>query len=363
LESATHLRRHRLTALHLTHEAHRVLNEPRFEMTDMPNPADISSAAPPTLNHVVGQKQATELLKVALAAFWNDRAAGRNPSFGSCLFVGPPGVGKTLFSQLIARELCGPLKECLGQTLGLGEDVYALLMGLAPDSVLFIDESHLLSPFVQTILFRAIEEQKLYVPKGPVSSKYTAVPLNRFTTILATTDEHSLLPPLRDRMKLTLRFTYYEASELAELCRQRAHALRWNVETEVFNLIAQRSKGTPRFAIRLLEGGYRTARAEGADAITVAHFHRTCQLEGLDAAAGLDKTEQEYLKLLARSPDKPVRLNVISSVVGLPSKTIADVTEKFLLRDGLIIRSDSGRTLTEKGYDYVLRHLQPHPKQ
>lgn len=317
----------------------------------------VRDAAPQVIDKVVGQRQAVELLKVALAAYWNDRAAGRLPEFGSCLFVGPPGTGKTLFAQIIARELAGPLRESLGQTLGLGEDIYAMLLGLPEDAVLFVDEAHLANEFVQTILFRAIEERKIFVPKGPLSSKYTAVPLNRFTTVLATTDEHQLLLPLRDRMKLTLRFDYYSPGELGELCRQRAAAIRWRVEDGVFQLIGDRSKGTPRLAVRLLESSYRTARSEGADAITVAHLERTCVLEGLDAAAGLDKTEQKYLTLLARTRDKPVRLNVISSVLGLPSKTIADVTERFLLRDGLIVRCENGRALTDKGQEYVERHL------
>jgi len=314
--------------------------------------ASINAAAPQAIEHVVGQRQAVELLKVALAAYWNDRAAGRKPEFGSSLLVGPPGVGKTLLAQIIARELAGPLRECLGQTLGVGEDIFSMLLGLPDDAVLFVDEAHLAFPEVQTILFRAIEERKVFVPKGPLSNKFTAVPLNRFTTILATTDEHKLLAPLRDRMKLTLRFDYYQPDELAELCRQRAVALKWDVETAVFALIAERSKGTPRLAIRLLEGCYRTARSEGTDSITSRHVDRTCELEGLDEK-GLDLTERKYLGLLGQSRGKPVRLNVISSVLGLPNRTITEVTEKFLLRSGLIVRCENGRALTERGIEYV----------
>src|SRR5436190_24265630 len=99
----------------------------------------VHAAAPQVIDKIVGQRQAIELLKVSLSAYWNDRAAGRNPDFGSALFVGPPGTGKTLFAQLIAHELAGPLKECLGQTLGLGEDIYAMLTELPDDAVLFID--------------------------------------------------------------------------------------------------------------------------------------------------------------------------------------------------------------------------------
>lgn len=312
----------------------------------------VNAAAPQAIEHIVGQERAVQLLKVALAAYWNDRAAGRNPDFGASLFVGPPGVGKTLLAQIIARELAGPMKECLGQTFGLTEDVYSMMLDLPDDAVLFIDEAHLVVPEVQTILFRAVEERKVFVPSGPFSSKHTAVPLHRFTTILATTDEHRLLAPLRDRMKLTLRFDYYQAHELAELCRQRAKALKWEVEPAVFALIAARSKGTPRLAIRLLEGCYRTARAEGSDSIICLHLLRTCELEGLDEH-GLDQTEQKYLRLLAQANGKPVRLSVISSILGLPNQTITSVTEKFLLRAGLVIRCENGRALTERGAEYA----------
>lgn len=318
--------------------------------TDTPS---INTAAPQAIDHVIGQRQAVELLKVALAAYWTDNAAGRHPDFGHVLMTGGPGLGKTLLAQIIAKELAGPFKECLGQTFGLGEDVFQTLLGMPDDSVLFIDEAHLCVPEVQTILFRAVEEGKVFVPKGPLSNRHTAVPLARFTLILATTDEHRLLQPLRDRMKLTLRFDYYTPDELAELCRQRSKALKWEIEgADVFHRIARRAKGTPRLAIRLLEGSYRTARSQGDEVITPAHVERTCMLEGLDGK-GLDLTERKYLNLLAQSRGKPVRLNVISSVLGLPNRTISEVTEKFLLRAGLIVRCENGRVLTEQGVEYV----------
>lgn len=168
----------------------------------------VRDAAPQVIDKVVGQRQAVELLKVALAAYWNDRAAGRAPAFRHVLMTGGPGLGKTLLAQIIARELAGPFKECLGQTLGMGEDIYALLLSLPADSVLLVDEVHGANEHTQTVLFRAIEEKQIFVPKGPLSSRYTAVPLNPFTLIAATTDEYQLLQPLRDRMKLTLRFDY-----------------------------------------------------------------------------------------------------------------------------------------------------------
>jgi Holliday junction DNA helicase RuvB len=319
----------------------------------MSEPTTIHDAAPSVIDKVVGQKQAVDLLKVALSAYWNDRAAGRNPTFGHTLMVGPPGVGKTLISRVLASELGGNLKECLGQHFGTFEDANIVLLEATDETVLFIDEAHLLGEYAQTLLLKACDERTLQISKTPLSRKLITVPLSKFTLVLATTDEASLFAPLRDRMKLTLRFDFYSNSELAELCRQRAQALRWQSEAEIFGLIASRSKSTPRLAIRLLESCYRTARSEGSEIITVAHLDRTTELEGLAGTLGLDKSEQTYLRVLAEAAGSPVRLNVLATRLGLPTKTISTVIERFLVREGLVERSDSGRSLTEKGNQYV----------
>jgi len=231
-----------------------------------------------------------------------------------------------------------------------------MLLEATDDTVLFIDEAHLLSDHAQTTLFRAVEERKLFLPKGPTARSHTVIPLSRFTLALATTDAHGILGPLLDRMKLVLHFEFYSAEELAELCRQRAQAMQWNVEPEVFPLIAGRSKSTPRLALRLLESCYRTSRAEGSDVITGEHFHRTVLLEGLDRELGLDKSEQAYLRLLASGEGKPLRLNLLASRLGLPAQTLSGVIEPYLLREGLIDRIEAGRTLTDKGDEYVHRN-------
>lgn len=317
---------------------------------------DIASTAPPTLDHVVGQKQAVEQLRVALAAYWNERAAGRAASFGGVLMSGPAGVGKTCMAKILASELGANLKEVLGQSLDMGEDFHAVLMESNDDTVLFIDEAHLIREFAQTTLFRAIEERILLVPKGPMCNKHTRIPLSRFTTVLATTDPQGILAPLRERMSLVLHFDFYSVEELALLCRQRAHALKWQAEPEVFTLIAQRAKGVPRLALRLLQSCWRTARAENADAVTVAHFHRTIQLEGLDPELGLDKSEQAYLRMLAESRGR-ARITLLASKLGQPVQAVARVTEAFLLRANLVTRTEGGRELTDKGWDYVRRNL------
>src|SRR4051794_4287431 len=143
----------------------------------MPKIIDIAHAGPPTLDHVIGQTQAVAQLKVALAAFWNERAAGRATSFGSLLMAGPPGTGKTQIAKILASELGMTLKELMGQTVAIGEDLHSILLAATADTCLYIDEAEQMNPYAQTTMFRAVEERVLLVPKGPLSSKYVRVPL------------------------------------------------------------------------------------------------------------------------------------------------------------------------------------------
>ncbi len=167
------------------------------------------------------------------------------------------------------------------------------------------------------------------------------------------TDEYRLLQPLRDRMKLVLRFEFYSVEELMELTRQRSRALRWAVDDKVFAPIARRSRGTPRLALRLLQAARRVARSEGESGITLDHLERACELEQIDLL-GLGPTEKAYLLVLDEGAS---RLNVIASRLGLPSRTVAEVTEPFLLRAGLVTKDDSGRRqLTAEGRRHLLHY-------
>jgi Holliday junction DNA helicase RuvB len=151
-------------------------------------------------------------------------------------------------------------------------------------------------------------------------------------------------------MKLTLRFLFYSTDELVELVKQRSRALRWVVDDKVLTPIAQRSRGTPRLALRLLQACRRVCRSEGENAVTLAHLERACSLEGIDAL-GLGPVEQQYLRILSEGAS---RLNVISSRLGLPSRTVAEVTEPFLLRAGLLFKDHQGRReLTAEGREHL----------
>ena len=151
-------------------------------------------------------------------------------------------------------------------------------------------------------------------------------------------------------MRLLLRFEFFSAEELVIVLKRRAKALAWNVEEGVLPLIAQRSRGTPRLALRLLQSARRVARSEGESTITLMHLERACVLEQLDDL-GLGPTEQKYLRLLA---DGATRLNVVASVLGLPARTVSHVTEPFLVRAGLVVKDDQGRRqLTAKGHEHL----------
>jgi Holliday junction DNA helicase RuvB len=314
---------------------------------------DISAVAPPTLDHVTGQKAAVEMLRVALAAFWADRGAGLHPTFGPVLMEGPAGTGKTLLAGIVARELGGTLRETLGQTLGCGgDDLNELLLEATDDTVIFIDEAHLLAAPAQTLLLRALEERKLFLPRGAYATRATAIPLARFTLLLATTNPEGLLHPLRDRMKVHCQFGFYTRGHLMQILYKRARALGWDVDQNVFLGIARCAKRTPRLALRLLESCRRTGRAEGADAVTTAHFNRTLELEGLEPRLGLDQHEQAYLRALVEGNGK-VRLGSLALKLGMAPFTVATVVERFIVREGLVARTETGRELTDKGRQFL----------
>lgn len=310
-----------------------------------------TSPTPPTLNHIVGQKIVVEQAQIAL-----DAAFAENEPFPHALLVGPPGVGKSLLAQVLAKEMASGLQEVLGQSLTSPSELHAVLLAATDKSIVFIDECEEMG-HLQTTLYKAVEERKIFLESSAPGRVPQAVPLANFTLILASNHEHQLVQPLRDRMKLVLRFDYYTVEELTEVLRQRARSLQWKIGDEALSLIASRGRGTPRIAIRLMESCRRVVRSEGEAIIFPSHVQRACGLEGVDHV-GLDRQELHLLRIL-NDACGPVRLNVLSSRLGLPSKTIADVFEKYLIRQGLIQRTAEGRVITREGMEH-LRNPQSH---
>jgi holliday junction DNA helicase RuvB len=293
---------------------------------------EINDVTPTSLSHIIGQRSVVDQVRVGIEAAFAD-----GKKFDHALLVGGPGLGKTQLASVIAQEMAVEFNEALGQSIRTPGDLNALLLAAKEKSVLHLDEAHELRKEFQTSLYRAIEGRKLFIQGR--SSQVQSIPLGDFTVLLSTTDEYCLLAPLRDRMKLVLRFQFNSPEELAVLVRQRSRALNWTVDEAVFANVAQRSRGTPRLALRLLQSARRVCRAEGERAITQAHLERACGLESIDAL-GLGPTEQTYLEILA---DGDSRLNVIASRLGLPPRTVSQVCEPFLLRAGLILKDDNGR--------------------
>lgn len=306
---------------------------------------DINQARPTSIRHIIGQQAVVEQVTVALDAAQQD---GRK--FDHSLLVGPPGAGKTALAQIIAQEMATDFIEVLGQSITSTADLNALLLQATDKAVVFVDEAHELPKSIQTALYLALDQRRVLLQGSRKGSTPVAIPLQDFTLLLASTDEYQLLQPLRDRMRLVLRFQFYEPDDLDRIARMRAAALGWEIEPEAFPQIAQRSRGTPRLALRLLQAAHRVARAEAAEVVTVLHLERACSLEQIDAL-GLGPTEQQYLRILLEGP---TRLNVLASRLGLPSRTVAEVTEPFLIRAGLVVKDDQGRRqLTAQGREHA----------
>lgn len=314
----------------------------------IPEQPDEPPCTPPTLNHVVGQRQVIDKLKVALDASFAD-----NKPYPHTLLLGPPGLGKTTLAKLVATELATEFFEGLGQTLAKPATLNGfLLKPTQQGAVLFIDEIHELNPICQTSLYRAMEDGSVFL-RNQSNESTTRLQTVKFALIAATTDPQSLLPPLRDRFKMVCQMQPYSVDELVAILRQRNRQLGWNLEEGCLVPIAQRSFGTPRLALRLMEAAHRTARAEGSPTILVEHFQRTLVLEELDEL-GLGPDEQRYLGILLDS-QSPVRLGVLASKLRVAPQTVARVIEERLVAADLIERSPTGRILTPKGIDHV-RH-------
>ena len=306
---------------------------------------DFADAGPEALDRLVGQRAVVAQVRVALDAARHDAA-----TFPSALLTGGPGLGKSQLARCIAAEMGTDFTEVLGQAIREPADLNAVLLAATPRAVVHVDEAHELDKEFQTALYLALDRRKVLLNtrsnRGP-----QAIPLADFTLLLSTTDEYRLLPPLRDRMRLSVRLDFYGEADLSEIARRRAEALGWPVDASILPGIARRARGTPRIALRLLQACRRVCRAEGADRITGGHLRRACELEGTDAI-GLGLTDRQYLGILAAGP---TRLNVIASRLGLPARTVAEVVEPFLIRAGLVGKDDQGRReLTPEGRQHLM---------
>ena len=227
----------------------------------MSHSIEVTDIKPTSLSHLIGQRQVIDQVTVALDAAQQD-----NKRFDHALLVGPPGLGKSALAAVIAEEMATGFHEVLGQSLNSLAELNALLLSAQEKDIVFIDECHEIKKENQTALYLALDKQSIFVKDG--SGSPHRIPIRKFSLLLATTDEFCILQPLRDRMKLLLRYEFYSGGELVQILHHRSKALGWNVDEALFPEIAQRSRGTPRLALRLLQACHRVCRSLGETKIT-----------------------------------------------------------------------------------------------
>ncbi|MBQ7698528.1 MAG: Holliday junction branch migration DNA helicase RuvB [Paludibacteraceae bacterium] len=296
-----------------------------------------------------GQAKIVSNLKIFVEA-----ARLRHESLDHVLLFGPPGLGKTTLSNIIANELGVGFKVTSGPVLDKPGDLAGLLTSLEPNDVLFIDEIHRLSPVVEEYLYSAMEDYRIdiMIDKGP-SARTIQIDLNRFTLIGATTRSGLLTSPLRARFGINCHLEYYDADVLAGIVTRSAGLLGIAIHSEAAGEIARRSRGTPRIANALLRRVRDFAQVKGDGKIDLDIARYALEALNIDTF-GLDEIDN---KLLCTIIDKfrggPVGLNTIATAMGEDPGTIEDVYEPYLIKEGFIKRTPRGREATELAF----RHL------
>jgi Holliday junction DNA helicase RuvB len=310
---------------------------------------------PQVLEEFIGQEALREQLGIELRA-----AAGRAEALDHVLLAGPPGLGKTSLAQIVAAELEVPFVQTAGPALERKGDVAAFLTALEPRSVFFIDEIHRLPRAVEEIFYPAMEDRQLPITMGQgAGAKVVTLPLPPFTLVGATTRAGLLTRPLRDRFGIQHRLDHYGPGDLARIVVRSARVLGVEIDAAGARAIAERSRGTPRVANRLLKRVRDYAEVRGTGAVDVATADAALELLGVDAT-GLDRLDRELLRAICEAfGGGPVGLSTLAVTVGEEADTIEDVYEPYLLQRGFLQRTPRGRVATP----HAFRHLGLEPPE
>jgi Holliday junction DNA helicase RuvB len=306
------------------------------------------SLRPKLLKDYIGQEKVKEKLKILI-----DAAKQRKEAPEHILFYGPPGLGKTTLAHIIANEMGVNIKVTAGPVIEKAGDLAAIITNLEENDILFIDEIHRLNRAVEEIMYPALEDYALdlVIGKGP-SAKTFRINLPKFTLIGATTRAGLIASPLRDRFGATYRVDFYEPKELELILKRSAEILGVEADKEGIEIIAKRSRGTPRIANRLLKRVRDFAQVKGGGKIDKKTTLEALTMLEVDEL-GLDNMDRKVLRtIIEKFRGGPVGVETIAVAVSEEPDTIEDVYEPFLIQAGFLQRTSSGRKATDKAYEY-----------
>ena len=311
--------------------------------------AEETTLRPRRLDEFVGQSRLKEHLEIMLAA-----ARGRSQAVDHLLFAGPPGVGKTTLSGIVAAELDVGLRVTSGPALERAGDLAAILTNLDDGDVLFVDEVHRLPRMVEEVLYPAMEDFQLdiVIGKGP-SARSIRLDLPRFTLVGATTRTGLITGPLSDRFGFVARLDYYAADELVAIVTRTAAILGVPLADDGAHEIARRARGTPRIANRLLKRVRDYAEVRGDGSVSADTARDALALFEVDER-GLDKVDRAILGALCDTfAGQPVGLNTLAVAVHEEPETVEEVYEPFLLKEGMLQRTPRGRVATAAAFEHL----------
>lgn len=313
------------------------------------NDGSTSSLRPQTLSDYIGQKKVVKTLQLFL-----DAVKTRGQVSDHVLFYGPPGIGKTTLSYIIAKELQGDIKITSGAAITRTGDLAAILTNLKDNDVLFIDEIHRLPKPVEEILYPVLEEYALdiIIGKGP-SARTVRLDVPKITVVGATTKLALLAAPLRDRFGLLLRLDYYNTSDMTNIIMRSAEIMEIHITKDAAHEIAKRSRRTPRVANRILRRARDVMEVHNFEKINTEAVEKLFHLLDIDEM-GLTDIDSQYLKTIgSKFNNNPVGLETISSALTEDKQTIEEFIEPYLLQIGFIKKTPRGRVLSEKGLSHI----------